>query len=93
MLCVFAGAKHGTAKSSAKAFDHNALIHNVWMQALEQHFGLWVYRVPTDDNLSDLPSRGEYELLKEIGAVWHEPCMAELYLSDVPTQVASATRE
>ena len=85
------GAEHGTAKGSAKAWDHNALIHNVWLQALQQHFSLWVYRVPTDDNLSDLPSRGEYELLHEIGAVWHDPYIAEIYLSDVSSQVASAT--
>ena len=91
-LCALrVGAEHGTAKGSAKAWDHNALIHNVWLQALQQHFSLWVYRVPTDDNLSDLPSRGEYELLQEIGAVWHDPYIAEIYLSDVSSQVASAT--
>ena len=105
MCFVVSGAEHGTAKGSARAFDHNALIHSVWMQAhalsqnvccahalsqnvcvwmqaLLQHFALWVYRVPTDDNLSDLPSRGEYELIHELGAVWHDPCIAELYLHD-----------
>ena len=80
MLLV--GAEHGTAKGSARAFDHNALIHSVWMQALIQRFQLWVYRVPTDDNLSDLPSRGEYAILSELGAVWHEPSMASLHLVD-----------
>ena len=78
----FAGAELGTVKGSAKAFDHNALIHNVWMQALVQRFELWVYRVPTDDNLSDLPSRGEYALLDEMGAVWQEPCIAQMYLEE-----------
>ena len=82
MCFVVSGAEHGTAKGSARAFDHNALIHNVWMQALLHHFALWVYRVPTDDNLSDLPSRCEYELIHELGAVWHDPCIAELYLHD-----------
>ena len=82
MCFVVSGAEHGTAKGSARAFDHNALIHSVWMQALLQHFALWVYRVPTDDNLSDLPSRGEYELIHELGAVWHDPCIAQLYLHD-----------
>ena len=77
---VLTGAELGTVKGSAKAFDHNALIHNVWMQALVQRFELWVYRVPTDDNLSDLPSRGEYALLHEMGAVWQEPCIAQMYL-------------
>ena len=78
----FAGAEHGTAKGSARAFDHNALVHSVWMQALMQRFQLWAYRVPTDDNLSDLPSRNEYGILRELEAVWHEPCMASLYLED-----------
>ena len=40
--------------------DHNALIHCVWTQALLQRFRLWVQRVPTEDNLSDLPSRFDY---------------------------------
>ena len=81
-FCVLAGAEHSTAKGSARAFDHNSLIHNVWMQALVQRFSLWVYGVPTDDNLSDLPSRGEYELLHELGAVWHDPSIAAMYLDD-----------
>lgn len=47
-----------------------------------QRFRIWVQRVPTEDNLADLPSRGEYELLDEIGAVYHKPCIANLYLEE-----------
>ena len=40
--------------------------------------GLWIDRVPSDDNLSDLPSREEYELLYSMGAVWREPVIPDL---------------
>ena len=31
--------------------------------------GLWIERVPTDDNFSDLPSRESYALITEMKAV------------------------
>ena len=40
---------------------------------------IWIVRVPTDDNVADLPSREEYSLVKSFGAVWVEPVVAVLY--------------
>ena len=44
---------------------------------------LWIERVPTDDNLADLPSREEYALLEEMHAQWREPVVAQLFLDGV----------
>ena len=44
---------------------------------------VWVERVPTDDNISDLPSRFEYDMLNELGAVWRAPGIAKLMLEDM----------
>lgn len=38
-------------------------------------------RVPTDDNVSDLPSREEYDLLQGLGAVWRPPVVAQVFPS------------
>ena len=42
---------------ACQAFDHNLLVHEIWSMALRNHMALWVYRVPSEDNIADLPSR------------------------------------
>lgn len=42
-------------------------------------YGLWVDRVPTKDNVADLPSREDYVLLGERGSKWVRPQMAEAF--------------
>ena len=49
-------------------------------QALLNRCHLWVERVPTHDNVSDLPSREAYELMMEIGAIWRPPALAKLFV-------------
>jgi hypothetical protein len=75
------GAERSTAKGSAKAWDHNCLVHSIWTQAFLQKFHIWVERVPTDDNVADLPSRMQYQLLQEIGSVWRQPRIADMYVT------------
>ena len=41
---------------------------------------IWIERVPSDDNISDLPSRESYELMRELGAKWRAPVMAHVFL-------------
>ena len=72
-------------KGSARAWDHNRLVPSIWTQALVQGIHLWVERVPTEDNLADLPSRAEYQLLYDIGSEWRAPCMADLYIEEFPS--------
>jgi len=40
------------------------------LQALLNNTQVWIERVCSEDNLSDLPSREEFELLRELGATW-----------------------
>ena len=72
------GAEATTQKGSSKAEDHNSLVHEIWTLALEYGMSLWIDRVPSDDNLSDLPSREEYDLLHQMGAVWRTPAIPDL---------------
>ena len=49
-------------------------------QAALHRARMWIERVATDDNISDLPSREEYAPLKKLGAQWRPPMLAELLL-------------
>ena len=53
---------------------------HVLLQAwlLKLHF--WVLRVPSEDNIADLPSREYYQLMDDIGAEWLAPTVAGLFL-------------
>ena len=42
---------------ATKAFDHNALVHTLWMKFLRMGMEVQICRVPTDDNIADNPSR------------------------------------
>jgi len=46
---------HGAG--TASAFDQAAVVHSIWLQLVELRCGAWIERVPTADNLADLPSR------------------------------------
>ena len=61
------GAESSTRKGGAKEFDHGSLVHAIWLFTARHSIDLRVDRVPTEDNLSDLPSREEYELMKLAG--------------------------
>ena len=74
------GAELSVVKGSAKAWDHNQMVHSIWTQAFEQKIRLWVERVPSKLSISDGPSRFRYELLSELGAQWREPVLADLHV-------------
>jgi len=50
-------------------------------QALMQHMHLWIERVSSEDNISDLPSREQYDLMYCLGAQWRSPTVAKLFLT------------
>ena len=56
------GSEHGTSKGRARSWDHCCIIHSLWTHALLLRLEMFVYRVPTDDNIADLPSREEYSM-------------------------------
>ena len=54
------------------------MIHEIWTIALAFGVHLWLDRVPSHENIADLPSREEYGLLRDIGAVWKAPLIPGL---------------
>ena len=76
------GAEHSASKGSARAFDQNHIIHEVWSICFKHKIALWIERVASKFNISDSPSRGEHLILKELGANWVEPVWGVL---DMPT--------
>ena len=69
------GSEHATRKGAAKAFDHCCVVHSIWLKAAEIGVDLQVDRVPTEANIADLPSRGQYELIERLGAVRAAPLL------------------
>ena len=61
------GAEASTSRGSARSFDHTCLVHAVWLQAAKLGIDMRVDRVPTEDNISDLPSSEDYVLLQKAG--------------------------
>ena len=74
------GAECCTRRGSASSFDHCSLIHQMWAHISRLHIFAWICRVPTDDNISDLPSRHEYAILQREGAVFRDPFLDAGYL-------------
>ena len=66
VYCDNVGGERALAAGAAKSPDHNKLIHAVWMIAMRLGLAVWTYRVPTKDNIADLPSRESYELLAQV---------------------------
>ena len=56
------------------------MVHEIWTQALLTKTRVWIERVPTDDNIADLPSREDYALLHHLGAKWREPVIAQVFV-------------
>ena len=50
-------AESALKKRASRAFDHCMLVHSMWKCLAELRCSAWVGRVPTEENLSDLPSR------------------------------------
>ena len=54
----------------------------VWCQALVHSMALWVERVASEDNVSDLPSRMEYKVMRLLKAEWRAPQLATLFMGN-----------
>ena len=74
-------AEGALRRGAARACDHNGLIHVAWTLALAERIHIWVDRVPSKLNISDLPSREEYRLLERLGASRAAPKIAHAFLN------------
>ena len=73
------GSENSTRRGSARAWDHNQLVHAIWVKAAMLGCHMIVDRVPTKDNIADLPSREQYTLLELMGTVRVEPFLDSMF--------------
>ena len=66
-----AAARAGVASS----WDHTCIVHCLWKKAVQLRADLFIDRVPSGDNIADLPSREDYELLRVVDALWRTPLL------------------
>ncbi len=74
-------------RGTARSWDHAQLVHEQWLHAVVNRMHLYVRRVPTDDNVADLPSRLDFALLESVGAELVEPLLAPAYQEDQTWEV------
>ena len=74
-----AGSEHSTQRGSAKAWDHNCIVHSIWHKAATHRCHMVVDRVPTKENIADLPSREQYELLHAMGTTFVAPVIDSMF--------------
>ena len=73
------GAERGTAKGRAKSWDHTCIVHGLWLKAAAINMGMWIERVPSNDNIADLPSRSDFDLLHRLNAVAVSPVLDDSF--------------
>ena len=73
------GAEMAVGRGSAARSDHNGIVHGIWLEAWRLQVGLWIERVPSKDNVADLPSREQYRLLRQLRALWRPSVFPTTY--------------
>jgi hypothetical protein len=63
------GAEGAVARGGSAQRDHNAIIHQIWTYAYTCYMNPWFARVPSDDNVSDGPTRGDHRVVRALGAL------------------------
>ena len=71
------GGEGSLHKGASRSWDHNMIAHGIWLFAARNDIALFVSRVGTHDNISDNPSREEYEILRAIGATYQSPSVPD----------------
>ncbi len=66
-------------KGTAKCRGHAQIVHEIWLLAAKNKSHIWVERVPSEKNIADCPSRGEYALMRDLKAQWRKPVIAEMF--------------
>ena len=80
--CDNTGAESAIRRGTAVSFDHAQLVHAQWTHAAVHGMSLWIERVGTHDNIADLPSRDEFQVLEQAGARYVDPVMRKQYWDD-----------
>ena len=84
--CDNVGGEHALKTGSAKATDHNLIVHGIWLHATRSGYSLWIERVASHENIADLPSRGAFDVLDSLGAAWVTPYIDAAFLRPMDWQ-------
>ena len=79
IMHIAAMSKASIRRGSAVSMDHAQLVHEQWTQVAEQGLSLYIQRVGTHDNIADLPSRDDIQLLESVGAQSIAPVLRNEY--------------
>ena len=63
------GARGSMSAGGARCADHNEIVHRVWGLCYECCMNPWFDRVPTDDNVSDGPTRSDFSVVDALGCL------------------------
>ena len=75
------GSEKGTAKGACKEWVHSCIVHCLWLKAAALGINMPVSRAPTRDNIADLRSRKECQLLGSLGASWLQSVLDDFFWS------------
>ena len=62
------GGAFSVIRGGSAQQDHNCLVHRFWCLCYEHAIHPWIARVPSEDNISDGPTRGDLAVVTIIGA-------------------------
>jgi hypothetical protein len=63
------GAEGAVARGGSVQPDHNGIVHQIWTFAYSCFMNPWFARVPSDDNVSDGPTRADHRVVRALGAL------------------------
>ena len=69
---------HGVIKGSSSRPDSARVLLELHVEIVRLQCDPWVGFVYSEDNIADLPSRGEFALLRSLGAIEREMVLPEL---------------
>jgi hypothetical protein len=64
------GCRGSMSSGAARADDHNMLVHAIWTACFGGCVNPWFDRVPSDDNISDGPTREDFRVVEALGCVF-----------------------
>ena len=77
--CDNKGSEASIRRGSARSWDHAQLVHAQWLHAARYQMSLFIKRVNSKDNIGDLPSRGDFNLMHALGAEWVQPKLWSMF--------------
>ena len=77
--CDNCGSEMALRRGSARSYDHAQMVHAQWTFIAKAGIAVHVQRIASDDNIADLPSRGEMQWIASRGVIEVKPKLAEVF--------------